>query len=142
MDLAHFGMAVPTSAPQAGDRSPRRRTVGTTTSKAAASQALLYRASSWLTRTSKPEGLLLRRAIGASLHRRSGAGGRPNYQGRLIPSLAGLEPQPLAFELDPELEGEFSKMVVGAVSAASLGTAFARGGTTTAASGWRAATSA
>jgi hypothetical protein len=140
MDLAHFGNAVPTSAQQAGDRSTRRCTVGTTTSKAAASHALLCRVSSWLTRTSKPEGFLLRRAIGASLHRRSGAGGRPNYQGRLTPSLAGFEPQPLAFELDPELKREFSKIVVGVVSAVSLGTAPERGGTVTAAAGWRAAT--
>jgi hypothetical protein len=140
MDLARFGIAVPTSAPLAGDRSTRRCTVGSTTSKAAASQALLCRVSSWLTRTSKPERFLSRRAIGASLHRRSGAGGRPSYQGRLTPSLAGLEPQPLAFELDLELEGKFSKIVVGAVSAVSLGTALERGGTMTAASGWRAAT--
>jgi hypothetical protein len=106
--LADFGIAVPTSAQQADGRSTRRCTVGTTTSKAAASQALLCRVSSWLTRTSKPEGFLLRRAIGASLHRRSGAGGRQNYQRSLTASLARLEPQLLAFELDPELKGEFS----------------------------------
>jgi len=140
VDLAHLGIAVPTSAQRADDRSARRCTVGTTTSKAAASHALLCRASSWLTRTSKPEGFLLRRATGASLHRQSGAGGRPDYQVSLTPSLAAFEPQPLAFEPDPELEGEFSKIVVGVVSAMSLGTADERGGMTMVASGWRAVT--
>jgi hypothetical protein len=53
---------------------------------------LLCRASSWLTRTLKSVGFWLRRVTGASLHRRSGAGSRPNYQGTFTPTLAGFTP--------------------------------------------------
>jgi hypothetical protein len=55
----------------------------------------------------------LRLTIGASLHRRSVASGRPNYQASVTPSLARFGPELVALELDPELEWEFCRIVAG-----------------------------
>jgi hypothetical protein len=49
IDSGHFGLGAPTSPQRADRRSTRRSTVGSRQSKAAASQALLCRLSSWLT---------------------------------------------------------------------------------------------
>jgi hypothetical protein len=58
---------------------------------------------------------LLRRAIGASLPQQSVAGSWPNYhQGGVGGVPTGFKPKLIPFALDPQLEGKFRGIAVGA----------------------------
>jgi hypothetical protein len=58
---------------------------------------------------------LLRRAIGASLPQQSVAGSWPNYhQGGVEGAPTGFKPKLIPFALDPQLEGKFRGIAVGA----------------------------